>query len=819
MMPKHVLLTVPILLSVGLSANAQTAPFLSRALSRVEKQPALEKVYLHLNKPGYDFGDTIWYKAYTVIGQHHQLSALSRVLHVDLISPKDSVVTRQTLMLISGIAWGDIALPKTLKQGNYRVRAYTNWMRNFDSDYFYDQRIRIGGIQATSTGITQTKPDVQFLPEGGGLVDGVRSRVAVKSVGTNGLGENVKGTIEDDAGNVVADFATQHLGMRVFAFTPQSGKTYKAKISTAGEAGFTVDLPKASQEGYTLALNNEQADSIFIKVAVNEKTLNTQKSSLFYIIAQNGGKIYYTTQGKLEGLVYTAAAKKSRFPTGVTQFTLFGQNGEPLAERIAFIWGNDTLKLSLAPLTSIIATRQPVRIALSATDHDNKPVTGSFSVSVTNETLMQTDENAESTILNNLLLTSDLKGTIEKPNYYFTNTNEQTKYDLDVLMLTQGYRRFEWKEPLNSDNKPTIVYPPESGMAISGTLKTPSGKPVANGKITLLATKENLLRDTTTDTNGNFKFTNVNLADTVSIVLKARKANKNDNVIITLNPESYPKIVTAINNGETTMPAKAAETLQRKYHDYEQEQKQDYLKTGIRLKQVNIHASKPEKKPELTFSSNLNGPGHADQVIMGKDVEGCVTLSDCLQGRVTGVVFTHPNAWGERKAYLMRAMGRLSGIPPPMVVIIDGMIMDAVHLDEINTKDIASIEVLRSGNYLALYGTNAPGGAFVITTKRGGEDSRAATPRSSLGLLAWRFPGYAIAHTFYTPKYSAAKRTVQVPDIRSAIYWKPNLLTDEKGKTSFSYFNNDTKGTYRVVVEGIDDEGNLGRAVFRYKVE
>jgi len=181
------------------------------------------------------------------------------------------------------------------------------------------------------------------------------------------------------------------------------------------------------------------------------------------------------------------------------------------------------------------------------------------------------------------------------------------------------------------------------------------------------------------------------------------------------------------------------------------------------------------------------------------------------------VVFTHPNAWGERKAYLMRAMGRLSGTPQ-MVVIIDGMVMDGVHLDEINTKDIASIEVLRSGNYLAIYGSNAPGGAFVITTKRGGEDSRAATPKSSLGLLAYPYVGYHKSKTFYAPKYTANSNK-QIPDLRNAVYWNPNMITSKDGKATMAYFNNDTKGTYRVVVEGIDDEGNLGRQVFRYKVE
>jgi len=217
------------------SASAQTdSTFLVHTTNILKSQPAVEKVYLHLDKQNYSFGDTIWYKAYTVIGEHHQLSALSGVLYVELISPKDSLVTRQILPLISGIGWSDIPLSHTLKQGNYHIRAYTNWMRNAGPDYFYNQNIRIGGIPTETSPqkqTTQASPDVQFFPEGGALVNGVRSRVAIKAVNGEGFGQDIKGVIEDNQGNIVADFASRHLGMGVFAFTPQSGKTYKAKVS------------------------------------------------------------------------------------------------------------------------------------------------------------------------------------------------------------------------------------------------------------------------------------------------------------------------------------------------------------------------------------------------------------------------------------------------------------------------------------------------------------------------------------------------------------------------------------------------------------
>jgi hypothetical protein len=802
--------------ATGLTASAQTdsSAFLRHAVSSLEKRPAVEKVYLHLDKQDYNFGDTIWYKAYTVIGVHHQLSALSGVLYVELISPEDSLVSRQRIALVSGIGWSDSPLPHTLKPGAYRIRAYTRWMQNTGSDCFYDQSVQIGGLAPeTLKQITQKHPDVQFFPEGGQLVNGVRSRVAVKAVRVNGLGEDIKGTIEDNEGNTVADFATQHLGMGVFAFIPQSGKTYKAKISGTGETAFTIDLPKAQEIGYTLAISNSEKDSIYIKVAVNDQTFNQQKNSTFYIIAQSSGKVYYTTEGKLDGTVYAAKVEKSRFPTGIAQFTLFSQNGEPLAERIAYIEGNDTLKLNITSPAASYAARQNVKLSLQAKDNDNVPVAGSFSVAVINESRTAIDQDAESTIMNNLLLTSDLKGFIEKPNYYFTHVNEESKANLDLLMLTQGYRRFEWKQVL--DNKdPALAYQPESSLQLAGTLKTTSGKPVPNGKITLMAAKDNLLRDTTADINGNYKFTKLYLPDSEKVVLRARKKNDGSNVVIYVKQNDYARLNKVSFPGDSSInrSPEFSAAMHRNYEDYRQRVKFDSLKNGHLLKEVKIKGSRPPKTPELRYSSNLNGPGEANQIIMGSDLYNCINLSDCLVGKIFGVTFIDGIPYSLRVNTISKR--------PPLTIIIDGIVTAATshEMDNLSASDVYSIEVLRSGAYLAIYGSEAPGGALVITTKRGSEDGYAIANRDPTGIITYPFSGFYKARKFYSPKYGT-KNNVQQPDLRSTIYWNPNIITDKDGKATFEYFNADTKGTYRVVVEGIDDNGNLGRQVYRYKVE
>ncbi|MBS1533347.1 MAG: TonB-dependent receptor plug domain-containing protein [Bacteroidetes bacterium] len=961
-MPRKIF--VLILAVFSLSASAQDSSFLSKAINSLNAQPAQERVYLHLDRTIYGFRDTIWYKAYTVIGQKHQPSALSGVLYVELISPADSVVTRQSIPLVSGIGWSDIPLPVTLKPGSYRVRAYTRWMQNFGPGALDEQKVVIGGV-APAVVKAPEKIDVQFFPEGGELVAGVRSRVAFKAVGFNGLGKDIKGTIEDSSGNVVADFAAQHLGMGEFALVPEAGKSYHARINIAGETAFTVDLPKASPSGYTLSVNNSEKDSIYVKISVNDKTLTTDKDKTFYVIAQSNGKVYYTTQGKLEQTTYIAAIEKNRFPEGITQFTLFDQSGEPLAERIAFIENKaDEISLTLNTNSQTFNTRDQVELNLAAKDSAGRPVTGSFSVSVINETNVNPDENSESTILNNLLLTSELKGYIEQPNYYFTNQSDKTRTDLDLLMLTQGYRRYEWKEILTQPFTSTAIqqYPPERTQELTGTITKPGGQAIPHGKVTLLATKQNLVRDTTADENGRFIFADLNITDTATLVVRARKSNNGSNVKIKAFVPDYPQIMPAKYVDGETVPIDTVQQLSSKaqYNQYRQEQKNDSLKNGKMLKTVTIRGIKHPEQPDFSRSSNLHGGGNADRVIMGKDLGNCINLSDCLTSKLIGISFqgmsvivngvnlgekhindVNPNEiysievlysgfaksiygssiakegaliitlkngsesastdtiktagqlhyaqyeqqqkeylekngkllktvtikgikhppqpkllfssnlngpghanqvimWNQLgdgcidlsdclngklagvtiqsgKAFSARAQSHLSG-PIPMTVIIDGVILEASHLNDVSPTEIYSIEVLRSGAYLAIYGSNAPGGAIIITTKRGGEGTAYFSQAQPNGIMTFPFAGFYKAKAFYTPKYGSPKKASDAPDTSSTVYWNPNILTNKDGKATLEFYNNDSKGTYRVVVEGIDDDGRLGRQVYLYSV-
>jgi hypothetical protein len=799
---------------------------------------AIEKIYLQLNKPWYNRADTIWFKAYTVTGDHKPTD-ISRVAYVELISPKDSIIDRVKLKLHNGTAAADFTLPITLTPGTYRIRAYTNWMRNHNQ-YFDDRRINIGGIPQTTNTTSTTSPtlittptptptqptDIQFFPEGGTMMNGVHNRVAFKATNPDGNAANVTGTIAASDGTTVATLKSGHAGMGSFEFIPQEGKTYSAELMVNSQGKQTIGLPVALTKGLSLAVHSKTNDTVIITVAANPQQLADKAGADFEIMATMGDKIVYTYAGTAATTYTNCYINKKALPSGILRLTLFSATGEPLNERVVFIRNNDNLALDIKADKNSYHPHDKISLSVSAQNPVGKPVFSELSAAVINESLAPTDEAAEPTILSQLLLSSELHGTIADPGYYFKNNEDKTLADLDLLMLTQGFRKLEWKQRLDTTKQPTYIA--EDGLSISGTVKTLDGQPVARSKVSLFMPKQKIAVDTLTDANGHFDFGGLDITGNSPVMIKATKSKTSNNadVNVFLDPPgpgvNAPPVYTIITD-QTPSPVIAA--MQKTYTQQEQE----YPLTGARgkarlLKEVTIKQRQLEK-PDLSTSANLHGGGQANQVIMGKDLAACVKLSECLASKLIACT-VYPD--GEI-VYIGRGIKTFDYVKhkdpedpnaptpssPPMAIFVDGAEINSTMLNYINAADVYSIEVLTSVSYTSIYGQDGYGGVLLITTKRGGNFDVSKVKRAP-GIINYLFNGYDKERTFYTPKYNAANTAIQ--DDRAAIYWKPDLVTDNEGKATLE-FRNAGKGNYRVVVEGIDDDGHIGRYVYRYKVD
>ncbi|WP_157740691.1 TonB-dependent receptor plug domain-containing protein [Mucilaginibacter xinganensis] len=766
-----------------------------------------EQAYLHFDKPYYAAGDTIYFKAYVTMGERHELSQISGLLHVDLINTQDKIDQSLLLKLTGGVSWGDFALPDSLPKGQYRVRAYTTWMRNESEAAFFTQAVPVGSPLKDKVPESGTrppmrasnKPEVQFFPEGGSLVTGIRSKIAFKAINENGKGINVKGTVTDNTGNVVAVFAAAHFGMGYFYLEPEAGKSYRASVQFADGSQNTIDLPGSEAQGISLTVNNDSVAKASVVITANKACYEQNKDKEYQLLIYSGGTATRVSC-RLDSAVVRIDLAKRHLRTGVNTVTLFSPGNEPLCERLFFVQNYDQLSVAVTTDKEVYATREKVHIKLNVKNRADSVAAGHFSVAITDESKVPVDENNESTLLSNLLLTADLKGSVEQPNYYFNNITDEKLKQLDLVMLTNGYRRFEWRQVLNSSN-PQLTYQPERKLEIAGVAQSLGGKSLANAAVSLISPSGGPVLSETTDSNGNFKFRNLEFLDKTTFVLQAVNAKGGNKTGLLYKPAAIPTPPAATEKDDTDVNRQISAYMENSRRELNEYNRYGTPK-GIMLQEVKI---KEIKAKDTYRSSVYGGPGHADQVVHMDDIRTGGDLVDKLNGIL-------------RSINIVRVPGATSALflGQKMLIVVDGVAMDPRYdFNSLGPNDVETVEALKYAN-ASIYGMGSAHGVLVFTTRIGHQRNVKDIP--SFGILPITPPGYYKARMFYFPRYDIAQTNVKT-DLRSTIYWNPALVTGKDGNTSFDCYNADGRGTYRVVIEGIDVKGNLGRTVYRYTVK
>ncbi len=889
-------LTVLLIFIVTSAFLGSADPFLEMLakLEAYNKNNQQEKIHLHLDKPYYAIGEDIWFKAYVLNTVTAEPSQISNTLYVDLINDLDSVERQLIIPLSFGMGWGDFNLKDSLAEGNYRIRAYTRWMQNSGSEYFYDKTIKIGsslGIKtlatytyneegkvnsllkftqkngtpyalkevnyevyfggkpikgkattnskgeinvgltnlnenAPQTGrivatlaisnkekVTKVVPiklssnqlDIQFFPEGGNLVENIPSKIAVKVLGNDGLGKNIMLSIKDQTGTELSKIETKHVGLGSFILNPLPGQRYTAVATFADGSKKEIPIPKQLTAGYVLSVNNSDSSKVSVKIMISDSLLG--KGDLKLIVQQNNNVIF-STKASSERQVVAVNFPKEKIRSGIARLTLFTPDNKPAAERLIFI-SNMSDKLDIQFENKPGESLRTAKITTGfKVLHAGKSTPGSFSVAINNISKVETDELNESNIFTDLLLSSDLAGYIEKPNYYFLNDDVQTRNNFDLLMMTQGWRRFIWNDFLDGKTN-AVKFQPEKLLVISGKVTTSGNKPVARGKVTLLSSSSKFFMiDTLTDENGRFAFREMFFGDSTKFAIKAETDKGKNNVNIQMDARPRQLVSRNRNSGdiEVNVNEAIAGYLTKSDNYFNELRRLGLLGNTINLQTVEIVG----EKKKVTESLNFNGPGVADYVFTAEQLETKQDLRQALVGRVAGLSFRLNNE-GQEIPYLNKA--QTSDNLSPMKIILDGMEINADMIGDIIMNDLESIEVLSSTGLSFVYGTN--GGVLVLTSKKGKRDSKniSAAP----GILPYQPAGYYTARQFYMPKYEPNK-TSNLSDYRTTIYWKPNIITDKEGNASFEYVNANEPGTYRVVLEGMDAFGNLGRKVYTYLV-
>ena len=812
-----------VLLTVAFRAATPADGFLQqlvRQLNRFYAATFPEKSYLHLDKTVYAAGETVWFKAYVVQAGSHQPDTLSRVLYVDLLSPDQVLVRQQLVRLSNGTGQGDILLPDTLVQGRYTVRAYTNWMRNTSPDYFYSQPITVWHtpLNTTAPAIGQRRTrvpnkaaaarlTVQFFPEGGNLVTGLESTIGFKATDASGRGVAVAGTVKDSRGRDVVTFGSQHAGMGRFQLKPEPGQTYQATVRQLGGAFLTMPLPTALPAGFTMkVIELKDQMQVFI-----QRQAGAAPAEAITLVAHVRGRVAYAGQGQVEkGATFSARIPKDRFPAGVAHFTLFDSQNQPRCERLAFVGAAaPDLRITLQPDKAHYAPREKVTLRVAVADAAGKPVAGQFSLAVNNAQLVPADASQQ-TIRSYLLLTSELRGPVEDAGYYFINPTYDTKLALDNLLLTQGWRRFVWKELL-ANRLGNFPYPLEqslsvSGQVMNGQLLGDKETPAANATVLLLRFGgENQLMTTTTDSTGRFFFSGFAEQDTSRLLVRVQPQKGLRNPIVRLDRKvaEAAKSLPAL----PLEPGAAEEVAYLQSSKRQQVMERQYSPDGKRIVLQNVTV---QGRRDINDGRRLYS--RADAVVRTADIPAANSYTNILQliqGRVAGVQVSGspPN-----QSVVIRGVSSFTGSSSPLF-IIDGVPTDASIVNSIPVTDVESVEILK-GPSAAIYGSRGGNGVIAIFTKRGNPNYDPATDpyaAAPIGMATYALPRYYPTREFYQPPYQQSGAQLPPDDTRSAtLFWAPQVVTDANGQATVTFYASDIGGEYRLSLEGLSTSGLPG---------
>ncbi|HEX4375038.1 MAG TPA: hypothetical protein VHZ50_17160, partial [Puia sp.] len=449
---------------------------IKNSFTNYQKQYLQEKTFVHTDKSFYVAGEIIWFKIYNVDAASYQPLDVSKVAYVEIIGKDQKPVLQGKISLRGGLGDGSFYLPFSINSGNYILRAYTSWMKNFSPDYFFEKNITI--INTTKKLGLKPKADsanydVQFFPEGGDLVNDIESKVAFKTIDRAGNSVDFEGVIINQHNDTITKFHPFKFGIGNFSFKPAAGDQYKAIIKTADGKLTSVDMPAPLSQGYVMQLKEEPGNQLSITVSVSDKFAN-QPVFLFTHSRKNikVAQMQQPTAGKTAFFI-----NKDSLENGISYFTIFNNNRQPVCERLFFKKPATQLMVDVKPDQQDYSLRKKVNVDISAADISGAPLISNLSMAVyKTDSLQPVDEN---NIRNYLFLTSELQGNVESPEYYFQQNDPEVAEATDNLMLTHGWRRFRWEDAMQTKN-PLFEFAPEyEGHIVTGkVIDKNTGDPV-----------------------------------------------------------------------------------------------------------------------------------------------------------------------------------------------------------------------------------------------------------------------------------------------------------------------------------------------------
>lgn len=748
-----------------------------------------ERAYIQYDKSNYSPGETIWFKAYLMKGLFP--SEESKTFYTDWTDAKGKLLFRNVGPIVNGTTNGQFDIPADYSGNFIHIKAYTKWMLNFDSAFFYDKDIRILGKSTKPIAKNSIISSIQFFPEGGDAVAGVSNKVAFKANDQWGRPVKIKGIIQNNEGKFIDSLRILHDGMGYFFITPKAGEIFIAKWKDEKGTESITPLPVIATTGVSLQVTLAGTKRNFNINALPEVAAKLGKLYLIGTMYQH--EVFKASKdissGNAKGIIPT-----QELPSGILTITVFDDHWNPLAERITYINNEEYL---FHPEMTVnhwgLSKRGRNEIEINVPDS----LQANLSVSVTDADI---DTDSSDNIISHLMLTGEIKGQVYNPSYYFSNTSDSISQQLDLVMLTHGWRRFNW-ESLTKGKLPPIIFSKDTlYMTLSGKIygALPSdlrqggsiilliSQKKAEGKITVLP----ILPD------GTFNDPSYLVLDTLHVYYQLPKKKFGDAIVRfmenLLPPLRSSMPATGIfnnNSGDTTGDARhyqLADEMNAILKQYEGKMLENVI--------IKTKTKSPLEILDQKYSSGLFAGGDSYQFDLVNDnlASSSIDIFNYLQGKVAGLQI---NTGSSPPSLQWRG-----GAPE---LFVDEIQTDADLVSSIPVTDVAYIKVFRPP---FMGGFNGSNGAIAIYTRRG-DDVKQAPGK---GLANNLVRGYTAIRQFYSPNYDSFNPENEKKDMRTTLYWNPQVITtSQKNKATLVFYNNDVSRAFRVVIEGMTKDGQL----------
>ncbi len=766
----------------NIHAESDTLTSILRKFNTHQEQKYQEKIYVRLDKSYYLSGEFLRFSVYCYDAKTQYPSHLSKVAYIELLDSNHISVIQAKVHLDKGYGYGEVFIPSNFKSSNYLLRSYTNWMKNYRADLYFHSIVYIinpfvkPGLKAKSE---VNEVDIQFFPEGNALVNGINSKIAFKATNAVGRGIDFSGSLIDDHGNVILEFSPTKNGIGSFNLIPDNSISYIANVVLKDSTVIHPKFPEIKYEGHVLKIDNLNPDVINVDILSNLSSLNRESGNM-YIIGQTGGKIQFAKTLNVENGSTRVSIKKEKIIPGIMQITLFNSVGNPINERMVFIYPKTTASLQINTEKEVFKNREKVTVEIFASNDEGKPISLDLSISVLihNKYFDRYKHNMHVY----LLLHGDLNSIIENPDYYSDGQSYLVRQAMDNLMLTHNYRAFLW-EDLNTDSNQKVFIPEYRYHIITGTLTNKKLHVPEDGIATYLSvpSKNALFYSTKSGKGGKLIFEMQDFIGKNEIIFQVNNTIDTIYQISIDNPfsEKY---------ADFNIPV----------FDIDENMKHFIEKASISMQIQNAYF---EFGPPSSIISERDTSTfyHPNKQYYLDDYVRFPVMEEVMREYV-GSVIVRKNQDG----FYFR-MGDYESreiFQEDPLILLDGLaVFDA---DEIMILDPLKIKKIETVSRTFLKGVIDFSGIVSFSTYNGDLDGYQLNKNA----FVLEYDGVQARKKYYSPAYDKiSEENTRIPDHRNVLYWNPQFKTDENGIANLEFYTSDDISVYEIIVEGLSNDG------------